>query len=93
MRAHFLKENKDMLAKLDTEVRKALGLIPAAAPVAAAQAAAQRAASGGKVATMPSRCTGSFESAGSEAIAIFTERRACSPPTPLPRNLTRFSAM
>jgi recombination protein RecA len=48
----FLKENKDTLAKLDAEVRKALGLVPsAAAPVAAAQAAA--APAGGKVATMP----------------------------------------
>ena len=47
----FLKENKDVLAKLDTEVRKALGLIPAAAPVAAAQASAAPAS--GKVATMP----------------------------------------
>ena len=47
----FLKENKDTLAKLDAEVRKALGLVPSAAPVAATQAAA--APTGGKVATMP----------------------------------------
>jgi recombination protein RecA len=47
----FLKENKDTLAKLDAEVRKALGLVPTVAPVAAAQAAA--APAGGKVATMP----------------------------------------
>ncbi|MGB9234379.1 MAG: recombinase RecA [Terriglobales bacterium] len=47
----FLKENKDVLAKLDAEVRKALGLTPAT-PAAAAQAAAT--APGGKVATMPS---------------------------------------
>ena len=45
----FLKDNKDVLAKLDTEVRKALGL------TAAAPAAAGATASGGngRVATMP----------------------------------------
>jgi len=49
----FLKENKDTLVKLDAEVRKALGLVPAsAAPPATVQAAA--AAPSGKVATMPS---------------------------------------
>jgi recombination protein RecA len=47
----FLKENKDTLAKLDAEVRKALGLAPSGAPVGTAQAAA--APGGGKVATMP----------------------------------------
>jgi recombination protein RecA len=47
----FLKENKDTLAKIDSEVRKALGLVPSAAPVAAAQPAA--APAGGKVTTMP----------------------------------------
>ena len=35
----FLKENKDVLAKLDAEVRKALGLIPATATPAAQPAA------------------------------------------------------
>src|SRR5437763_14739522 len=52
----FLKENKDVLAKLETEVRKALGLTPAVAQAAAAQAqgsAAQAAGQGTKVATMP----------------------------------------
>jgi recombination protein RecA len=44
----FLKDNRDVLAKLDTEVRKALGLI--AAPAKAAEAPA---APGAKVATMP----------------------------------------
>src|SRR6185312_4465307 len=44
----FLKDNKDVMAKLDTEVRKALGLI------AAAPAAATPPAPGAKVATMPS---------------------------------------
>jgi recombination protein RecA len=43
----FLKENKDILAKLDTEVRKKLGLI-ASEPAAAAQNTP-----GSKVATMP----------------------------------------
>jgi recombination protein RecA len=46
----FLKENKDTLVKLDAEVRKALGLVAAAAPVPAAQTAPP---AGGKVATMP----------------------------------------
>ena len=52
----FLKDNKDIMAKLDTEVRKTLGLIPATAqPVAqaASQAAAQGTGTSGKVATMP----------------------------------------
>ena len=46
----FLKDNKDVLAKLDTEVRKKLGLIPAD-PVPASTAAPQPV--NGKVATMP----------------------------------------
>src|SRR5262245_56190192 len=50
----FLKENKDTLAKLEAEVRKALGLIPTNAPAVAptngTSAAAQQT---GKVATMP----------------------------------------
>jgi recombination protein RecA len=46
----FLKENKDMLAKIDAEVRKALGLIPAQpAPPVAAQATGTQ----GRVTTMP----------------------------------------
>jgi recombination protein RecA len=44
----FLKDNKDVMAKLDTEVRKALGLI--AAPAKPAEVPA---ASAAKVATMP----------------------------------------
>src|SRR5579872_3363784 len=44
----FLKDNKDVMAKLDTEVRKALGLV-AAAPAAAAAPTPTN----GKVATMP----------------------------------------
>ena len=45
----FLKDNKDVMAKLDTEVRKALGLI--AAP--AQSAATSTPASTGRVTTMP----------------------------------------
>jgi recombination protein RecA len=49
----FLKDNKDTMAKLDTEVRKALGLIatPAATPAAAP---AQTPPQGARVTTMPS---------------------------------------
>jgi recombination protein RecA len=47
----FMKENKDTLAKLEAEVRKALGLTPAVAAPPQAQA---QAAAGGRVTTMPS---------------------------------------
>jgi recombination protein RecA len=48
----FLKENKDSLAKIEAEVRKAMGLIPAALPTAVqGQAAAQ--GQGARVTTMP----------------------------------------
>jgi recombination protein RecA len=50
----FLKENKDTLAKLEVEVRKALGLTAPAAPVAVAAAAAQATGTQGRVTTMPS---------------------------------------
>jgi len=50
----FLKENKDTMAKLDAEVRKALGLTPAAASPAAAAAPAQATGTQGRVTTMPS---------------------------------------
>jgi recombination protein RecA len=59
----FLKDNKDVMAKLETEVRKALGLIPAQ-PVAAAQAqgaaqgAGQGANQGARVTTMPTGTDG-----------------------------------
>jgi recombination protein RecA len=55
----FLKDNKDVMAKLETEVRKALGLIPSQ-PVAAAQAqgAAQGAGQGARVTTMPTGTDG-----------------------------------
>jgi recombination protein RecA len=50
----FLKDNKEVYTKLETEVRKALGLIPAQPqPVAQAQAAAAQ-AGGARVTTMPS---------------------------------------
>ncbi|MFZ0733501.1 MAG: recombinase RecA [Candidatus Sulfotelmatobacter sp.] len=48
----FLKDNKDVMAKLDIEVRKALGLI--ASPPQPAAAAAQAATTSGRVTTMPS---------------------------------------
>ena len=47
----FLKENKDTMAKLDAEVRKALGMIPAAA--APAPVSAQATGTQGRVTTMP----------------------------------------
>jgi recombination protein RecA len=49
----FLKENKDVLAKIDVEVRKAMGLV-AAAPPQAVPAAAQATGTQGRVTTMPS---------------------------------------
>ena len=51
----FLKENKDTMAKLDAEVRKALGMIPAAAAAPASTAVpAQATGTQGRVTTMPS---------------------------------------
>jgi recombination protein RecA len=52
----FLKENKDTMAKLDAEVRKALGMLPAAASAAPAATAVPAQATGtqGRVTTMPS---------------------------------------
>jgi len=47
----FLKDNKDTLAKLNTEVRKALGLI--ATPAQAQPATAQTPSQGARVTTMP----------------------------------------
>jgi len=49
----FLKENKDTLAKIETEVRKTLGLVPAP-PTPTAAAAAQATGTQGRVTTMPS---------------------------------------
>ena len=57
----FLKDNKDVMAKLEAEVRKALGLIPAQpVPVAQAQSAAQGAGAtqGARVTTMPTGTDG-----------------------------------
>jgi len=48
----FLKENKDTLAKLDIEVRTALGLIPT--PAAPTPVPAQATGTQGRVTTMPS---------------------------------------
>jgi recombination protein RecA len=48
----FLKDNKDTMAKLELEVRKTLGLIPASATPAAATGTTGS-TSGAKVATMP----------------------------------------
>jgi len=50
----FLKENKDTMAKLDAEVRKALGMVPSAAPAAPAAVPAQATGTQGRVTTMPS---------------------------------------
>ena len=47
----FLKDNKDVMARLDTEVRKALGL--AQGPAQPTAAAVQTQPQGAKVATMP----------------------------------------
>jgi len=47
----FLKDNKDVMAKLDTEVRKALGLTQGPTPAAAASP--QTTSSGARVTTMP----------------------------------------
>jgi len=49
----FLKENKDTMAKLDAEVRKALGMIPAAASATPAAVPAQATGTQGRVTTMP----------------------------------------
>ena len=50
----FLKENKDTMAKLDAEVRKALGMVPSAASPAPAAVPAQATGTQGRVTTMPS---------------------------------------
>ena len=55
----FLKDNKDTMAKLDAEVRKALGLVPAAAPTTVpAPAQAPSAPQGARVITMPTGTDG-----------------------------------
>jgi len=50
----FLKENKDTMAKLDIEVRKALGMIPSPPAAAPVVAPAQATGTQGRVTTMPS---------------------------------------
>jgi recombination protein RecA len=52
----FLKDNKDVMAKLDTEVRKTIGLTAPAAPQPTAAPAAPTGTTG-KVATMPETAT------------------------------------
>jgi recombination protein RecA len=49
----FLKENKDTMAKLDAEVRKALGLVLAAVSAAPAAVPVQATGTQGRVTTMP----------------------------------------
>jgi recombination protein RecA len=50
----FLQENKDTMAKLDAEVRKALGLTPSSATPPPAAVPAQGTGTQGRVTTMPS---------------------------------------
>ena len=50
----FLQENKDTMAKLDAEVRKALGLTPSTATPVPAVVPAQATGTQGRVTTMPS---------------------------------------
>jgi recombination protein RecA len=50
----FLKENRDTMAKLDAEVRKALGMTPGAAAPPPTAIPAQATGTQGRVATMPS---------------------------------------
>jgi recombination protein RecA len=57
----FLKDNKDVTARLESEVRKALGLTapgPQPAAQAQAQGAAQGAGQGARVTTMPTGTEG-----------------------------------
>jgi len=54
----FLKDNKEVMAKLETEVRRAMGLIPAQPAAAQAQSAAQGASQGARVTTMPTGTEG-----------------------------------
>jgi recombination protein RecA len=55
----FLKDNKDVMGKLDAEVRKALGLVPAAGPTTVpAPAQAPSAPQGARVTTMPTGTEG-----------------------------------
>jgi len=49
----FLKDNKDTLAKLEAEVRKTLGLVPASTSAAAPVNGSAAAPPNAKVATMP----------------------------------------
>src|ERR1700758_4329237 len=62
----FLKDNKDTLAKLETEVRKALGLIPASTAPVAATGTTGAAAAGARVTTMPPASAEKVPAAGRE---------------------------
>src|SRR5207249_4701759 len=53
---HFLKDNRDIYAKLEAEVRKELGLIPAAAQAAAGQGPTSQQSA--RVTTMPTGTEG-----------------------------------
>jgi recombination protein RecA len=59
----FLKDNKDVLAKLELEVRKQLGLPPTAAQAAAA-ATAQGGTTGARVTTMPTAAPEAAKASG-----------------------------
>jgi recombination protein RecA len=63
----FLKENKDTMAKLDTEVRKALGLTTSTPAPTPAAVPAQATGTQGRVTTMPS--------AAAEAAKVTAARR------------------
>ncbi len=63
----FLKENKDTMAKLDTEVRKALGLTTSTPAPTPAPVPAQATGTQGRVTTMPS--------AAAEAAKVSAARR------------------
>ena len=54
----FLKENKDTMAKLDTEVRKALGLTPSTPAPTPTAVPAQATGTQGRVTTMPTAAAG-----------------------------------
>jgi recombination protein RecA len=63
----FLKDNKEVMAKLEAEVRKAMGLTPGgpvAQPAPQAQAASQSAGPGARVTTMPATGTDAKAPAG-----------------------------
>ena len=80
----FLKDNKDTMAKLDTEVRKALGLIATPAPrTRGSHSGADAAATGARVTTMPSAPPEACQGADSgEALNITFGARCSNAPSP-----------